>query len=62
MMQPARFSTVCGITKPGAADLTYNEARDFYSAVSEMSWGDRLSLNPKVRYFARQPASTRIKE
>lgn len=42
------------ITKPNAPDLTYNEARDFYSALSEMSWGDRLTLNPKVQYLSRQ--------
>lgn len=41
------------LTRPNADPLTYTEARDFYSTLSEMSWGDRLTLNPKVQYYAR---------
>lgn len=45
------------ITKPNAPPLTYNEARDFYSALGDLAWSEKLSIRPGVRYVMKNLAS-----
>lgn len=45
------------ITKPNAPPLTYNEARDFYSALGDLAWSDKMTIRPGVRYVMKNLAT-----
>jgi hypothetical protein len=42
------------VTNPDAGDLTYDEARDFYSAMSEMSANEKAAYTPSVKRLLSQ--------